>query len=260
MTPINRGIPFTSVLISAPSTEPIYLASHTFPIKFDRRLRMGLNCHRWHGDESQIIGIELISRGGDQYLRAFPDRSFESRTSGSTVTVYVAKHAASDKIEPVPNAERQHAFFFRDLPPTIRTTYVSGSMVEHILPDQSILVRSGRTDEEKAVLKIHTPTEWTNGAIFLFLWADRIESTQSYKALFDVGWTSKHQTSSFIAQVKKPNTLFDGRLVSLGTRTPSIAFFVEPTVVRGFDMFVIKVEVRPPRTNFSGTISRVENV
>ncbi|KAM7216453.1 Heterokaryon incompatibility protein (HET) domain containing protein [Rhypophila decipiens] len=263
MTPINRGIPFT--------TEPIYLASHTFPIKFDRRLRMGLNCHRWHGDESQIIGIELISRGGDQYLRACPDRLFESRTSGSTVTVYVAKHAARDKIEPVPNAERQHAFFFRDLPPTIRTTYVSGSMVEHFLPDQSILVRSNRTDEEKAALKIHTPTGWTNEAIFLFLWAERIESIQSYKVLFDVGLTPKDGRSFFIAQAKKPSTLFDERVISFGTGKPSIAFSIEPTVVRGFDMFAIKVEVRQPRTNFernkvarwggsSGSTSRVESV
>ncbi|KAM7185532.1 Heterokaryon incompatibility protein (HET) domain containing protein [Rhypophila sp. PSN 637] len=258
MTPINRGIPFTSVLIPATSTPPTF----TCPINFTRRLQMGLNCHR-HGYENQIIGIELISRGGDQYLRACPDRLFESWTSGSTATV--------DKIEPVPNAERQHAFFFRDLPPTIHTTYVLGSMVEHFLLDQTLLVRSNNKDEEKAVLQIHTPTEWTNEALVLFLWADRIESIQSYKVLFDVVLSPEEQRSSLIARTKKPSALFNKKYISCGTGKPSIAFSVEPTVVRDFDMFAIKVEVRHPRTNFernkaarwggsSGSTSRVESV
>ncbi|KAK3313112.1 heterokaryon incompatibility protein-domain-containing protein [Apodospora peruviana] len=168
----------------------------------NKKLLMGLNCHRLR-EETQILGIELVSRGGDQYLRSSPHELFSCSPSGSTTTVYVAKYAANSKIDPV----RQ-----------VLPTSAKFSQTQH-------LVLIG---------------DW---CVCIILWALRVERIQTYEALFDVVLTSKDGTDVAISAVKRPSRLLDERVVSFGTGKPYLAVALEPTVVRGFDLFAIRVEL-----------------
>jgi hypothetical protein len=56
--------------------------------------------------------------------------------------------------------------------------------------------------------------------------------------------TSKERMDSAIAAVKRPSRLMDERIVSFGAGKPYLAVGLQPTVVRGFDMFMIRVEER----------------
>lgn len=118
VAPTNRGIPLTSILSSILDSEP------TAGTNTRRRVLVGFNCHKENERDKMIVAIELVSRGGDQYLRSNPHKLFRCAPSGPTTTVYVSIYSASDRIDPVPDADRQHPFYFRCLPPGVTVCQV----------------------------------------------------------------------------------------------------------------------------------------
>ncbi|KAK0649679.1 hypothetical protein B0T16DRAFT_457070 [Cercophora newfieldiana] len=246
MTPTNRGIPLTSILSSVrPDAAESSEANNT--TNASRRLFVGLNCHRLRND-TQILGIELVSRGGDQYLRTNPHKLFPCSPQGSTTTVYVAKYAASASLDPVPDAERQHAFYFHSLPPNTTVSQVLPASAAAKFTEAQYLLKIGDWVQDKAIILLETP--WSLEHVCIVLWAVHVERIQTYDAVFDVVLTSKNRMDTAIAAVRRPSRLLDERIISFGAGKPYLAVALEPTVVRGFDMFMIKVEERQPRTNF----------
>ena len=248
MTPTNRGIPLTSILSPESIREGPAESGRPHTTGANRRvLLMGLNCHRLR-NEDQILGIELVSRGGDQYLRTNPHKLFDCSQQGSTTTVYVAKYAANKHLDPVPDAERQHAFYFHRLPPNIKVCDVSPKSASDVFMPADNILQIGDWVKDKAVIRLET--ESSSESVCIVLWAVHVDRIQTYTPLFDVVLTSKERMESAIAAIRRPKCLLSERTVSFGAGKPHMAIGLEPTVVRGFDMFMIKVEERKPRANF----------
>jgi len=248
MTPTNRGIPLTSILSPESIRDGPTESSRRNTTGANRRvLLMGLNCHKLR-NEDQILGIELVSRGGDQYLRTNPHKLFNCSQQGSTTTVYVAKYAANKNLDPVPDAERQHAFYFHRLPPNIKVCEVLPESASDVFTPTHNILQIGDWVKDKAVIRLETDS--SSESVCIVLWAVHVDRIQTYEALFDVVLTSKERMESAIAAIRRPKRLLDERTISFGAGKPYMAVALEPTVVRGFDMFMIKVEERQPRTNF----------
>ena len=221
----HRGVPLVSVFD--------VLEEH--PV---RKIRMGLNC-RWSNDFSSMISIELVCRGGDQYLRSCPDQLFTGQPDASSRgTLYVAKATHASKLDLIPFLERQHAFYIKESRYQLSMVEVFPKDVAYSSKDR--VIQLGPWIKDQAVVKLASPDPKECMFIVLRVAVDASGQVYTPSVVAIAGppsdaekiWISSKKIMP--ATTKKMPTSFRGGIVEV---------VVEPRRIQGFDMFC--VEFRP---------------
>jgi hypothetical protein len=221
--------------------------------------QVGLNC-RWGEDIDSVVGIQLVSQGGDQYVRSSPTELLVCSSYGLIQeTVYVAKAMPAIYLTPNPSLNRQHAFHIRELP--------RGALPVSLYPEgvsfssKLRLVGIGSWTADKAALEIKLP--WLSERFVLLLWASRDPIARSYIHSFDGKLVSEVLVDETIREAKRPIANVEEKAISSGRKDLLLVVTGKLGKVQGFDMFCIEVRIaeesrrhvnRRTRTLYSGMI------
>ncbi|KAK3394988.1 hypothetical protein B0H63DRAFT_518057 [Podospora didyma] len=193
------------------------VASRGFP---DRKVCINLDC-RFDTDSQSIIGIRLVCRGGDQYLRTEPQSLFPCSSDGALATVYVAKSTRTPLLQLLPNWSRQDCFYLRNLPSelSVADVFPASAVFSH----GSNILQLGPWTQDKAAIKL--VNSWTSDLIVILLWTDYSPSMLTFRALYGVNLASSEaQTDKIISCARRPSEYHQNRAVSFGPDKPTILF------------------------------------
>jgi hypothetical protein len=173
----SRGIPLTAVFEIEPNMAPT------------RTIRVGLNCI-WPKDSHHTAAIELVSRGGDQYVRSQPECLFYAYAPGSMGTFYVAKATQATRIGMLPSLERQYSFL---LPQEI-LTIMDVHPADLVYSERDRRIHLGQWPGNIAVVKLEV-TSLQNDFLFVALQASPDGSVHGYTPAISIMTRPKAVTS-----------------------------------------------------------------
>jgi len=235
----NRGVPLTSNQHAIPGSPNKILAS--------------LNC-RWGDDFTSVVSIELIGQGGDQFMRASPDRLFKAPSYGDEGTAFVVKSANKSSISSPPLLERQFGFYFGSLPDGMRIGSVWGQDINFSSDLRLLHIGPWISDKATVQLVWDGPSgKPADSCLLLFLWAEPVRTGQrtTYKQCFDLAVCPNAKIRETIARARKPSQQIEDQMASLGSlapRRPSVVVSIKLRKVQGFDMFVVEARNGPGNT------------
>ncbi|KAI0813189.1 HET-domain-containing protein [Xylaria sp. FL0064] len=237
-------IPFQS--LSANQT-PMIVTNRGYPltstIKWEHEknqviAQIGLNC-RWGEDIDSVVGIELISRGGDQYVRSRPAKLLVCSSYGLQETVYVAKAIRATHLPPIPSLNRQYAFHISELPKGALPVAVYPQGVSY--STKLRLIEIGSWTADKAALEIKLK-EFLN-VLVLFFWASPDPETRSYIYSFNAKFMPRSSVGTAVRSAKRPRSSVEKLAIPTPQSNLTLLVTGKPGKVQGFDMFCIEVKI-----------------
>ncbi|KAI0107868.1 HET-domain-containing protein [Nemania sp. FL0031] len=238
----NRGVPLTSTV------KWIHKENQVIA-------QVGLNC-RWGKGIDSVAGIELVSQGGDQYVRSSPAKLLLCSSYGLQETVYVAKAMHATALATIPSLDRQHAFHISELPRGALLKKVYPKEVSYSAKQPLIEVGSWKADKVALEFKLLG----LSGVFVLLLWANRDRETTAYNYSFDAKLIPQSLVDETIQQAKRPRNNVEKKVIPSQQSSLTLVVTGKPGKVQGFDMFCIEVgiseEPRPrldqrPRSMYS---------
>ena len=270
MLATNRGVPLTGsmsvTLDSSPERRQVIIGLnctfnrlYTFNRLLGRRdvdgQAMSMVEQSKNLDQSFVLGIKLVSMGGDQYLRVDPGMLYfqsESRAGVFQGTVYVAKSVHQTEAEPIADLERQHAVVISQIPMNLSVTGVYPSDSWRYNTRTLCLKLPGGQIRVKASIRLDWADPMVSESIVIFIWATSLEasSSQACQCLFKAKLCNMPGKGGplIFDDSEKPSGGAESQTTEWILYPQSEALIntvvtvrIRPGLVQGFDVFLVDV-------------------
>lgn len=203
-----------------------------------------LNCRK-RNDLHRVLAIEIVSQGGDRYLRNQPAELIyvPSDLAENTTAVYIAGATRRTYLQPVPHLERQNSVYISSLPLDIKVHSAHPNSVRYSRELRVLELGRWRLAKAVVVFTCQLP-EKERGFLCLLVQISQLQRTNAeFPARYTLkccsrDWEISKEVSSFLADTDNI-PIGAKKAISLAGNEYSVN--IGRRKIQGFDMFCVNM-------------------